>query len=139
MGTVPCLINFKFDNSYSYLREKIISYKITITPPSKESLIAGRQRRAKACLKAVDEDKKSAEQRLKAATQQKSTLTTEVERLTKELEEKKKSMAVATKEETWLKERVALRNAQNKLLDDRLTNGWEDEKEAKIKTSSSFW
>ena len=109
------------------MREKVISYRITITPPTKDSLAAGRQRRAKSCLKAVDDDVKTAKQRLEAATQQKSTLASDVERLTKELAEKKKSLQVAAKEETWLKERVALRNEQQRLLNDRLTNGWDDE------------
>lgn len=109
------------------MREKVISYRVTITPPSKESLAAGRQRRAKACLTAVDEDMKGAKQRLQAATQQKSALASEVERLAKELEEKKKSLQVASKEESWLLERVALRKEQQRLLTDRLTNGWDDE------------
>jgi len=111
------------------MREKVISYKITITPPSKDSLAAGRRRRAKACIKAVDDDMKSAEQRLEGATQQKTSLASDIEKLTKELEEKKKSLQVATKEEKWLKERVSLRKDQKKLLNDRLTNGWDDEAE----------
>lgn len=129
VGSVPCLINFTFDNEYSWMREKIITYKITVTPPSKDSLLAGRRRRAKSCMKAVDEDLKSAEQRLEAATQQKASLETDIESLQKELEEKKRSLQVATKEETWLKERVELRQDQRKLLTSRLAQGWEDEKE----------
>ena len=129
VGTVPCIVKFSFDNEFSWLREKVISYKITVTPPSRESLAAGRRRRAKACMKAVDDDLKSAEQRLEAATQQKTNLATEIEKLAKELEEKKKSLQVATKEEKWLKERVSLRKDQRKLLQDRLTNGWDDEPE----------
>lgn len=129
VGTVPCLVKFTFDNEFSWMREKVISYKITITPPSKDSLAAGRRRRAKACMKAVDDDMKSAEQRLEAATQQKTSLASDIEKLTKELEEKKKSLQVATKEEKWLKERVSLRKDQIKLLTDRLTNGWDDEAE----------
>lgn len=127
VGTVPCLVNFKFDNGYSYLREKVISYKVTVTPPSKDSLAAGRQRRAKSCLKAVDDDVKSAQQRLQAATQQKGKLAKDVERMAKEYAEMKKSLQVASKEETWLKERVALRKEQQKLLNSRLTNGWNDD------------
>ena len=109
------------------MREKVISYKITVTPPSKESLASGRRRRAKACIKAVEEDLDSAKQRLEAATQQKTSLKDDIEKLAKELEEKKKSLQVATKEESWLKERVQLRKDQHKLLEDRLTNGWNDE------------
>lgn len=129
VGTVPCLVVFKFDNEFSWMREKVISYKVTVTPPSRDSLAAGRRRRAKACMKAVEEDLKSADQRLEAATQQKTSLASDIEKLAKELEEKKKSLQVATKEESWLKDRVALRQDQKKLLTDRLTRGWEDESE----------
>jgi hypothetical protein len=129
VGTVPCLINFTFDNEFSWYREKLVTYKITVTPPSRDSLAAGRRRRAKACMNAVADDLKSAEQRLEAATQQKAKLATDIEKLQKELEEKKRSLQVATKEETWLKDRVQLRQDQRKLLTDRLTNGWEDEGE----------
>lgn len=107
--------------------KKIISYKVTVTPPSKESLAAGRRRRAKACMHAVEEDMKSAEQRLEAATQQKTSLAKAIEKLANELEEKKKSLQGCQKEETWLKERVSLRKDQQKLLHQRLTAGWEDE------------
>lgn len=129
VGTVPCLVNFKFDNAFSWMREKVVSYKITVTPPSRESLSAGRRRRAKACMKAVDEDLMSAEQRLEGATQQKSELACDVEKLQRELEEKKKSLQVAKKEESWLKERVQLRKDQHQLLQKRLNQGWEDESE----------
>ena len=111
------------------MREKVVSYKITVTPPTRESLAAGRRRRAKACVKAVDEDLKSAEQRLEAATQQKTVLAKDIEKLTKELEEKKKSLEGCQKEESWLKQRVSLRKDQRKLLTERLTNGWPDEGE----------
>jgi predicted nuclease with TOPRIM domain len=106
----------------------------SVTPPSRDSLAAGRRRRAKSCMKAVEEDLKSAEQRLEAATQQKTSLAEHIEKLAKELEEKKKSLQVATKEESWLKERVQLRQDQCKLLTDRLTNGWEDEVEQRQET-----
>jgi chromosome segregation ATPase len=123
------LIQFDFGNEYSWLREKNVSYKITVTPPSRESLAAGRRRRAQACLKAVEDDLETAASRLDAASQQKQTLEEEVKKLVKELEEKKKAWQVAEKEETWLKERKALRVEQKKLLRDRLENGWSDEKE----------
>jgi chromosome segregation ATPase len=129
VGTVPCLIQFAFDNEFSWMREKVVSYKITVTPPSKDSLGAGRRRRAQACLKAVDDDLKTAVTRLDAATTQKISLEGEVAKLMQELAEKKKSWQVAEKEEAWLKERKALRMEQLKLLGERLENGWEDEKE----------
>jgi len=111
------------------MREKVVSYKITVTPPSRDSLAAGRRRRAQACLKAVEDDLKTASSRLEAASQQKSTLQEEVAKLMKELEEKKKAWKVAEKEEAWLKERKTLRVEQQKLLKHRLKNGWSDEDE----------
>ena len=90
VGTVPCLLQFAFSNDYSCMREKVISYKITVTPPSVDSLSAGRRRRAMSCLKAVEEDATTAAQRLSAATKQKLSLEAEVTKLTKELAEKKK-------------------------------------------------
>jgi guanylate kinase len=129
VGTVPCLLQFDFGNEYSWMREKIVSYKITVTPPSRESLAAGRRRRAQACLKAVEDDLKTASSRLEAATQQKKVLQEEVAKIIKELEEKKKAWQVSEKEEVWLKERKVLRVEQQKLLKHRLQNGWSDEED----------
>lgn len=126
---MPCLLQFDFGNDYSWIREKLVSYKITVTPPSRDSLAAGRRRRAQACLKAVEDDLKTASSRLEAATQQKIFLQDEVAKLMKELEEKKKAWQVSEKEEVWLKERRALRVEQQKLLKHRLQNGWSDEDE----------
>ena len=129
VGTVPCLLQFKFDNEYSYFREKNISYKITITPPSKETLMAGRRRRAQACTNAVEDDLKTANSRLDNAQQQRSALEKEIEGLKKQMELKQKSLAVANTEEKWLVDRVNLRKEQQKLLAERLEVGWEDEEE----------
>ena len=129
VGTVPCLLQFKFDNEYSYFRETIISYKITITPPSKETLMAGRRRRAQACINAVEDDLKTANSRLDNAQQQRSALEKEIEDLKKQMELKQKSFAVANTEEKWLVDRVNLRKEQQKLLAERLEMGWEDEEE----------
>ena len=127
VGTVPCLLQFKFDNEYSWMREKVISYKVTITPPSKDTLIAGRRRRAQACIKAVEDDLKSANERLDNAQQHRSNLEKEIEDLKAQIEQKQKSLTVANTEEKWLVDRVNLRKEQQKLLVDRLELGWEDE------------
>jgi len=127
VGTVPCMIKFLFDNEYSWIREKVISYKITVTPPSRESLGAGRRRRAKSCLKAIDEDLRSAQQRSAAVKEQKEPLVKGIECLEKQLEEKRKSLDVAADEEKWLTERLLLRQRQQNLLQSRLTKGWDDE------------
>jgi chromosome segregation ATPase len=122
------MLVFEVDNSYSWLREKIVSYRITVTPPSAEILMSGRRRRAKACQTVVEEDLSSAQERLAATLSQKKTLEQEVAKLEKELEEKKKSLEVAEKEEKWLINRVKLRKEQKELLKKRLTEGWEDER-----------
>lgn len=129
VGTTPCLIQLEFDNEHSWFREKQVSYKITVTPPSKESLAAGRRRRAQACLKNVEDDLSAADQRYTAASQQRATLEKQVAKLMAELAETKKACQVAEKEEAWLKERKALRLEQQRLLKDRLQNGWKDETE----------
>lgn len=121
------MLQFDFMNEYSWMREKIVSYKITVTPPSRESLAAGRRRRATACLKAVDDDLQTAKSRLVTTTIQKNSLYQEVTKLSKALEDAKKAYTVAEKEETWLQERKTLRLEQQKLLKQRLTKGWPDE------------
>jgi len=127
VGSVPCAIVFTFDNEYSWFKEKRVTYRITVRPPSRDNIISGRRRRAKAAVRTVSDDVTSAERRLSRATQQRSTLAVEIARMEKELAEKKKSLDVAEKEEGWLKERVALRKEQQAALNQRLDNGWEDE------------
>ena len=127
VGSVPCLIQFSFENDYSWYREKVVSYRITVTPPSLDILKAGRRRRAKACLKAVADDLHSANKRYTSATQQKLAIEKELEVLYQQMEQKKKALAVVEKEEVWLKERVALRNEQSKALTQCLEQGWPDE------------
>jgi hypothetical protein len=128
VGSVPCLIQFSYENDYSWYREKVISYRITVTPPSFDTLMTGRRRRAKACLKAVTEDAKSANKRYASATEQKVAVEKEMDALYQQIEQKKKALAVVKKEEAWLKDRVALREAQSKALGKRLEDGWADEK-----------
>lgn len=128
VGSVPCWIRFKFDNEHSWVREKVISYKVTVTPPSLETLYAGRRRRAKACLKAVTDDLKSVDKRRRAANDQQTLLETELEELRLELEQKSKTLQAARDESKWCTERVALRTEQTNLLETRLNNGWEDER-----------
>jgi len=129
VGSVPCWIRFKFENDYSWIREKIVSYKITVTPPSLDTLQAGRRRRAKACLKAVTNDHDSADKRRRAAGDQRTLLESELEELRLEVAQKSKSLQAAVDEEKWCTDRLKLRTEQKKLLDGRLQDGWEDEKE----------
>jgi len=147
VGSVPCALVFTFDNEYSWFREKTVSYRVTITPPSVDNIVAGRRRRANAALKAVVDDKHSATKRLDRATKQSTALTADIVRMEKELAEKKKSLDVAKKEENWLTKRVDLRTTQETMLTERIEHGWEDENEAKkneeankrAKKKSMFW
>lgn len=127
VGSVPCMLVFEVDNSYSWVREKVVSYRITVTPPSADILMSGRRRRCKASLTVVQEDLSSGQERLQATLSQKSTLESEIANIQKELEEKKKSLQVAEREEDWLMTRLKLRKEQEELLSQRLTTGWEDE------------
>lgn len=136
VGSVPCAIIFTFDNEYSWFREKKVTYKIKVTPPSFENIYRGRRTRAKAALLVVSKDKESAETRLENVTSKQAKLLQDIERLETELLEKKKSLGVVEKEENWLKERVQLRDVQEDLLTRRLTEGWEDEKLVEKKVSS---
>lgn len=121
------MISFQFDNNFSWLREKVISYKVTVTPPSLQTLCAGRRRRAKACLRAVQEDLSGATTRLNQATDQRTVLESELDQLRLEVEQKMKSLQAVAEEEAWCKQRVELRKEQVSSLQDRLDNGWPDE------------
>eukprot|EP00814_Leptocylindrus_danicus_P020037 CAMPEP_0116027314 /NCGR_PEP_ID=MMETSP0321-20121206/14553_1 /TAXON_ID=163516 /ORGANISM="Leptocylindrus danicus var. danicus, Strain B650" /LENGTH=340 /DNA_ID=CAMNT_0003500641 /DNA_START=73 /DNA_END=1095 /DNA_ORIENTATION=+ len=125
--TVPCTVLFTFDNTYSFVRSKEVTYRITITPPSMDEALASRRRRAKASLEAVQEDAKSAESRLISVISQRQELEAEIEKLQKLVMDKSKSKLVAEKEEGWLKKRLEMREVQEEMLNVRLENGWEDE------------
>lgn len=125
--TVPCTVLITFDNTYSFMRSKEVTYRITITPPSMDEALASRRRRAKAGLEAVQEDAKSAESRLISVISQRQELEAEIEKLQKMVMEKSKSKLVAEKEEGWLKKRLEMREVQEEMLNVRLENGWEDE------------
>lgn len=100
-----------------------------MTPPTLDTLYAGRRRRAKACLKAVGDDLKSADKRRRAANDQLTLLETELEELKLEMSQKSKSLQAVKDEAKWCVERVEVRMEQKTLLEGRLENGWEDEKE----------
>lgn len=129
VGSVPCALIFTFDNEYSWFREKRITYKITVRPPTKENIIAGRKYRAESALKVISTDLTGAEDRLGSVSTKHEELISDVERLEKELEEKKKSLGVVAQEVDGLKKRVQLRSVQEDLLNRRLADGWEDEYE----------
>lgn len=73
-------------------------------------------------------DLANASAQLRAAVQQRTSMEKELAEMKQLLEQKKKLLAKATKEEQDMQERLALREEQKRLLNDRLTNGWEDER-----------
>lgn len=129
VGGVPCVLKFRFDNEYSWFTEKRITYKITVTPPNVKNIVAGRRRRAKISLRAVKDDLEAAEDRMKKAMESKSTLTKEIALMEKELKERKNSLKVVEKEEHVLVDRIKIRKDQQSLIEGRLENGWDDEKQ----------
>jgi hypothetical protein len=127
VASVPCQLVFTLDNTYSWFREKIVTYTIKVLPPAIDTIKAGRRRRAKAALKVVAQDCTSAEERLAHATTQKNALLKAIQHIEKELMDRKSSLETIEKEESWLKERVLLRTSQVDQLKSRLDHGWEDE------------
>jgi len=128
VGSVPCMINFRWDNSFSWFREKIVSYRIEVKPPSVKSLAAGRRRRAQACLLAVQKDATDTKAVFDSATAEKTKLQEEVADLLAQLTEKKKACKAAEEKEALLQQRFNLRSKQKDALNQRLKNGWQDEK-----------
>jgi septal ring factor EnvC (AmiA/AmiB activator) len=129
IGSIPCLITFTFENDYSYFREKVVSYKVTVKPPSLDTLKAGRRRRAAACLKAVQDDSSMTLNQLARVKENKVDLQREVESLNTRLEQLKNELNALEVEETTMKDRVELRQIQTKALSQRLEEGWDDDKE----------
>ena len=70
----------------------------------------------------------NASAQLRAAVQQRTSMENELAQMKKMLEEKKKQLEKATKEEQELQQRLVLREEQKRLLNERLNNGWEDER-----------
>ncbi|KAL7518886.1 hypothetical protein ACHAWX_003690 [Stephanocyclus meneghinianus] len=128
VGSVPCALVFSFDNEYSWFREKRVSYKITVTPPRAENVVKGRRLRAKKALEVVMKDRGEVEERYESVAQKRGDLEEQVKKLKKELAEKMKSLDVVLKEESWLEKRREVRDEQIKMLNQRLKNGWDDEK-----------
>lgn len=70
----------------------------------------------------------NASSNLRAAMQQRSGLESEVEQIQAALAEKQRLLQEAKAETEFYMERIALRDEQKRILNDRLNNGWDDEK-----------
>lgn len=78
-GSVPCTLNFKFENKMSWIVE--LSYKIRVIPPDRNVLLEGRRRRAKACMQTLDYDVGRTNQRLNEVNSEKNALERDVQAL----------------------------------------------------------
>ena len=70
----------------------------------------------------------NASAQLRSAVQQRKYMENELAEMKKLLEQKKKELEKATKDEQELQQRLVLREEQKRLLNERLNNGWEDER-----------
>jgi hypothetical protein len=97
-GSVPCTLNFKFENKFSWITE--VSYKIRVIPPSSEMLLTGRRRRATACLQALDNDIGQTNMRLNEVYNQGSILQNEAEALAQQVQMMESNLQ-QTREAEW--------------------------------------
>jgi hypothetical protein len=74
-GSVPCTMQFRFENHYSTLLEKVgVTYRIQVTPPSPQMMMQGRRRRTLAAMKTLEADLTTTRESLKAASAQRKAL-----------------------------------------------------------------
>jgi len=120
--TIPaaCTLLFYFDNHYSWFKAKKLSYSVSLLPPSEEQIKKLRGERFKDIRSKFVADKEKGEARLTALTDATGKLTKKVEELSRQLKEASTHLAVTTKEEKALNDKIAIRNAQIKGLDERL-------------------
>eukprot|EP00536_Pseudo-nitzschia_multiseries_P007288 jgi/Psemu1/256121/estExt_Genewise1Plus.C_1680025 len=113
-GSVPCTLNFKFENKFSWITE--VSYKIRVIPPSTELLLSGRRRRASACMQALDNDIDETNIKLNEVYSQGRFLQNEVDTLTEQLQYMESSLQQAREEESYI------RNTEEESTDRRSAN-----------------
>jgi len=97
-GSVPCTLNFKFENKFSWITE--VTYKIRVIPPSADLLSAGRRRRAAASMQALDNDIGQTNVILNEVYNQGSFLQNEVDTLTQQVQYMESNLQ-QTREEEW--------------------------------------
>jgi hypothetical protein len=135
VGEVPCLLQFTFDNTYSWITEKLVHYRIVVTPPSPHSLALGRHKRVMACYQTIEENHQQLAIQLQSAQQTQATLQREIESLKQQLEAKHQQYERSQTDLNTVRSQYRLRQQQRDLLLDKLQNGWEDEKQLGIKLS----
>jgi len=97
-GSVPCTLNFKFENKFSWITE--VTYKIRVIPPSTELLVSGRRRRASACMQALDNDIGQTKMKLNEVYSQGSILQSEIDTLTQQMQYMENNLQ-QSRDEEW--------------------------------------
>ena len=128
VGSVPCALVFAFDNEYSWFREKRLTYKIVVTPPRVEDVVVGRRLRARKALETVTADVRDMREELTTTSTGKVETGKEVERLERALADAREELAKLTIREGALVKKIDVRSRQIDMLENRLKNGWDDEK-----------
>ena len=98
-GSVPCTLNFKFENKFSWITE--VTYKIRVVPPSAELLVAGRRSRATASMQALDNDISETNVKLNEVYNQGSNLQNEIDSLTQQVQYMESNLQ-QTRQEEWI-------------------------------------
>jgi len=127
VGTVPTRLVFTLDNEYSWFREKIVSYEITVTPPDYKTIVAGRRRRAKSALSVLHHDLDNTQSHLAQTQKDAKKMSKSIEALQQELVTKQEALKSMQDQSALLKQRIEVRYKQTQALQDRLDHGWPDQ------------
>jgi hypothetical protein len=119
----PCTLLLVFQNHYSWFNTKLLSYSVTVRPPSKGSILEKHRLAMTSALEGVEQDLKSAEVRLSRVQDTSKLVITEISRLQSLINEKQGSLNIAAAEEKHLLERVGFRRKQVEGIRDRMGLG----------------
>ncbi|GMI62659.1 hypothetical protein ScalyP_jg2648 [Parmales sp. scaly parma] len=121
--TIPeaCVLLLYWDNHFSWLKTKLLSYSVTVIPPSPEQLGAAKVTQLSEVLGGVEKDLKVSCERLSKVREAGSVLAKKKCKLEEELAEVNKHLAVAKSEEGVLLDRKGFREGQKVGLRERLT------------------
>jgi len=131
--TVPCMLVFAFDNSYSWMREKRITYTITVTPPSEDKHKENRRKLATKGLEEVLEDLGRSEAGHAESVQRREELDLEIRALQAKVEEKLGDLEQVVRDEETFERRINLSKLLRDGLECRLEGDFEDEEAGKFK------
>jgi hypothetical protein len=108
-GSCPCTMQFRFENHYSTLLEKVaLSYRIQVTPPSAATVQQGRRRRGQAALKIVEQDLVETQQHWQRKLAENEQLVNEMADLRRQYETTLASWQVVKRQEQEYRKRAGL-------------------------------